>query len=482
MDDHELLRAYVQGRSQAAFREIVDRHLGMVYSAAWRMVHDAHLAEEVAQSVFATLAQKVASVTPSQSVGGWLYNTTRHLALHAVRREQRRRQREQTAATMQTQDTHSDTQRIAEFLEPAMEELEASERDVLVLRYLEDRSLRAVGQELGISEDAARMRVNRALEQLRTVLGRKGVATTTAILATAITANTSTAVPAGLAVTITNTALAGTAGATAALTQGAITGMNLFNAKSVAAMVGVAILAGTGTYVVQHREINRLRSANQDLLVQQERAKSALQAAASKAQADREELERLRSDQHDVLRLRNEVGQLRGQLEVEKQRAARQHESASKVEHSPDVGQGEYIPKDQLANLGYATPETALETITWAMMNGTYDQVIQGLSPELLANELKDTNAPAQFAAHQQVAAPLFKGFQVVAKKFLTNNMVELKCKMDADPLPGQTVQTPEFLIQPMVNVNNEWKLGGSTHDYQPSWDLGGQVQILGQQ
>src|SRR5678810_509306 len=92
--------------------------------------------------------------------------------------------------TMQTLEANADAGRIADELEPAMAELEPAERDVLVLRFLEDRSLREVGVELGISADAARMRVNRALENLRTVFGRQGVGSTSAVLASALVAST----------------------------------------------------------------------------------------------------------------------------------------------------------------------------------------------------------------------------------------------------------------------------------------------------
>src|SRR5436853_7801414 len=101
MEDRELIRAFVVDRSQDAFRRLVERHLPMVVSTAPRMVRDSHLAEEVEQNVFTMLAQKAPAIRPPQVVGGWLYNTTRHLALHAVRSEQRRREREQTAFAMQ---------------------------------------------------------------------------------------------------------------------------------------------------------------------------------------------------------------------------------------------------------------------------------------------------------------------------------------------------------------------------------------------
>src|SRR3954462_10837713 len=123
MEDRELLDQFVKRDSQSAFRALDERHLPVVYSAARRMVGDPHLAEEVAQTVFTTLAQKAASIRPPQVLGGWLYNTTRHLAMHAVRTEQRRREREQIAVTMQSHAC--DDERVTEFLEPAMEELDA---------------------------------------------------------------------------------------------------------------------------------------------------------------------------------------------------------------------------------------------------------------------------------------------------------------------------------------------------------------------
>src|SRR3954465_13906771 len=200
MEDRELLDRYVKSGSQSAFRELVGGTLPVVYSTARRMVNDAHLAEEVAQTVFTTLAQKAASIGPAQVLGGWLYNTTRNTAMHAIRSEQRRRAREEAALTMQSLETPSETPDIAQHLEPAMEELDPDDRDALVLRFLGNRGLRDVGGQLGISEAAARKRVNRALERLRGVMERRKVSVTRGILIAALTAST-IAVPSGLSAT-----------------------------------------------------------------------------------------------------------------------------------------------------------------------------------------------------------------------------------------------------------------------------------------
>jgi RNA polymerase sigma factor (sigma-70 family) len=251
MDDRKLLDEFVKARSQSAFRELVERHLPVVYSAARRMVRDSHLAEEVAQSVFTTLAQKAESIRPPQVLGGWLYNTTRHLAMHAVRTEQRRREREQTAYAMQALDLPSDDPGIVEHLEPAMAELDAEDRDALVLRFLANRGLREVGAELGVSEEAARKRVSRALERLRTVLESRGVTATGVLLATALTAST-LAVPIGLGATVATTALTGVSIQTStALAATKAIVMTTTQKTLVAGIVALAVTAGVGMYVVQ---------------------------------------------------------------------------------------------------------------------------------------------------------------------------------------------------------------------------------------
>jgi hypothetical protein len=78
--DCELLRQYARTRSEAAFAELVQRHVNLVYSAARRQVNgDAHLAQDVAQMVFTDLARKAPSLCRRDTLTGWLY-TSAHFA------------------------------------------------------------------------------------------------------------------------------------------------------------------------------------------------------------------------------------------------------------------------------------------------------------------------------------------------------------------------------------------------------------------
>src|SRR2546427_3984716 len=100
LTDQQLLRDYVGCRSEAAFAELVRRHVDFVYSAALRMVRDAHLAEDVTQGVFVALARNARQLADRPVLSGWLHRTTQNLAANAVRSDVRRRAREQEAAAM----------------------------------------------------------------------------------------------------------------------------------------------------------------------------------------------------------------------------------------------------------------------------------------------------------------------------------------------------------------------------------------------
>src|SRR5580658_5398256 len=103
-DDMRLVRAFVEHRSEPAFTALVDRHLGLVYSAAVRQMGDAHTAQEVAQTVFIQLAKKAASLGPDTVVSAWLYRTTLYTAADARKARRRRALREQEAGMQAMSD------------------------------------------------------------------------------------------------------------------------------------------------------------------------------------------------------------------------------------------------------------------------------------------------------------------------------------------------------------------------------------------
>src|ERR1043165_1470949 len=195
MNDNELLQRYAESRCEASFTELVKRYVDLVYSAALRQVGgDVHLAHDVTQSVFIDLARKAGSLSGQRVLSGWLYTSAHYAAAKVVRTEQRWRAREQEANSMREILEQSASEPSWEELRPvideAMHELNQGERDAVLLRFFEKRQLGEVGAKLGVSEDAARKRVDRALEKLRALLARRGVTSTSAALVVILGANT----------------------------------------------------------------------------------------------------------------------------------------------------------------------------------------------------------------------------------------------------------------------------------------------------
>ncbi len=215
MDDHELLREYVERQSEPAFAELVARHVDFVYATAWRVMGDSAAAQDVAQAVFIHLARKAWTVRDGRALVGWLYRATYRTALDTRRGEQRRRQRETDAMILTEQNSTSPAawEKLAPLLDEALQQLSRAEQNAVLLRYFEGKTLRETGAALGTTEDAAQMRVSRALDKMRTHFARHGITVATGALAVALSANTAKAAPAGLTTRVTGTSLAGASGA-----------------------------------------------------------------------------------------------------------------------------------------------------------------------------------------------------------------------------------------------------------------------------
>src|SRR6185312_15762181 len=210
-DDITLLRQYAEKDSEAAFAALTERHVNLVYSTALRRTGSPHAAEEITQAVFIVLAKKARSLSSKTVLSGWLYHTTRLTAANFLRGEIRRQQREQEAhmqSILNEPPADEAWTQIAPLLEDAMAKLGESDRDALVLRFFENKNLREVGAAIGTNEDAAKMRVHRALEKLRKTLEKLGVHSTTAVIAGAMSAHSIHAAPLGLAKAISTIAIA----------------------------------------------------------------------------------------------------------------------------------------------------------------------------------------------------------------------------------------------------------------------------------
>ncbi len=187
--DFERLQQFARAGNQNAFREIVRRHIDLVFATAMHKVSDAGGAEEISQNVFSVLARKAWQFAPDDSLPAWLHKTALLESKHWLRGELRRRRREEAAAelgtTMKTPHEQTAFNALVPLLDDALLSLREKDRAALLLRFYEKQSLGAVGASLGVSEDTAQKRVQSALEKLSQFFQRRGYKTATVAAATA---------------------------------------------------------------------------------------------------------------------------------------------------------------------------------------------------------------------------------------------------------------------------------------------------------
>lgn len=446
-DSQSLLAEFVHSGSDAAFRGLVTGHLDLVYSTALRLVGgDTHWAEDVAQTVFVDLARKARALPKDVRLGGWLHRDTCFVAANLLRGERRRQARERQAVEMNAlqNESEADFSLVAPMLDEAINELGEADRTAILLRFFEQHDFRSVGEALGSNEDAARMRVNRALGKLESLLKRRGVTTSATALSVALLANAVQAAPVGLAVTIsTAVTLAGAsiaASATATATQAiAMTTLQ----KTI---IGATLAAAVATGIYQARQASRLRDENQTLRQQQAPLTEQIQqlqherdAATRQLAALREDNERLNRNTPELLKLRAEVTRLR----------SLQSESATQREVSPSE-LPEWKP-DRLMNAGRFTPQNAAQTFLWAATTTNLTEMADSIVPDT-------SDPPSDEAIQSFVKNPVrYRISDYLKLKVLSQTNIsgdEVQLELYAQSAAGVGVST----AQTLRNVDGQWK------------------------
>lgn len=321
-DDAELLRQYVQAGSEDAFAELVQRHLPIVYSSALRQTDgDVELAKDICQTVFIDFGRKAGSLLGHELLIGWLFSATRFAAATVLRANRRRQIRERIAVSMHedaaTPASECRDPKLASALDAAMEELTSEDRNAVLLRFFQGKDFKDVGTALGISEDAARMRVTRAIGKLHSLLESRGVTVSAAALGSILATEAVTAVPAGLAAAISAAALAGIPLATTATaTVAKAMAMTILNKTLITATV--AVLAGVGIYEARQAanaraDVRTLQQRRVPLTGQIQQLQHERDEAKNQLAALTDEIARLKGNTGELLKLRALVTRLRGE-------------------------------------------------------------------------------------------------------------------------------------------------------------------------
>jgi RNA polymerase sigma factor (sigma-70 family) len=408
-EDAELLSRYAAEQSEAAFAELTRRHVDLVHSAALRLMNgDLHAAQDVTQQVFTEVARQAKRLARHPALVGWLYTTTRQMALRMNRTDQRRQAREQEA-NMMNQLLHDDSppvdwNRLRPVIEDAMHELDDRDRHAILLRYFQNKTLNEVGAALNLAENAARMRVDRALDKLRGKLARHGITTTAAALSAVVAANAVQAAPAGLAATISAAAVAGSAVQASTLIVATKTIVMTTLQKTIVA-AALAAAVGTGIYAVHQGaqlrgQIQSLEEQQAPMTAQIQQLQRERDAATKRAAALTEELASAKKNPAEVLKLRGEVGALRQEKAIagsqsainkitanpETRKALRDQQKMGMTALYADLAKSLSLTPDQKGQLNDLLADHVMDSID-LITQALHDKDTRGQIDQLFANQ-----------------------------------------------------------------------------------------------
>ena len=454
-EDPELLRRYAATRAEDAFAELVHRHVDLVYGAALRQVGgDVHRAQEVTQAVFTVLARKAPGLVHHTSLTGWLYTTTHFTVRGLLRAERRRIHHEQEAQMMHelSAGPSIDWERLRPVLDEAMQQLGDRDREVILARFFEGRPFADVGARSALTEDAARMRVDRALDKLRRLLERRGIASTSMALSGVLVNHAMASAPAGLAATVTGLSLAG--GAVAG--GGAAAGIGAFFAMSkIKTGIAAAVLAAIAVPTVIELRANRALGAELQRVGSVPDEVRALQRENQQLTAALGQTAGANPDLAELDRLRKRVAQMKLR--------------------PPGVADSHLKRATAWGNVGRATAEAANETFHWALFTGNVETVASLIifdddTPENREAFMAKLSAVVRerYPTPERVHAAAFFGAGANVPNTQHPNDAFQVVGIRPDDRPGQT----RVNIWYSLASGREWLAGGRWQNTPSGWAL----------
>lgn len=422
MEDRELLLDYVRHGSSRAFTALVERHVNLVYSAALRRVGgDPHRAADVTQQVFTDLASKAARLTHHPILVGWLHQSTRWAANRLCRSERRRTFHKaavaRSADLVISAERPTDWEALRPVLDTALDELRDAEREAVLLRYFSNLSYAEISARLGLGENAARMRVDRALDRLYEILKRRGITSTSIAVGIALSHQAVAAAPAGLAATLAPASLNALA-AVAASGSGVSALATFIAGKVQIALVFIVAAILTATLYQERTRIAAERQKIAQTRPQREAAQHRFDQAKLRLASEIRALQALPAgepvaalDPVDVERKRLDLVIRKGELDSGYAALFR------RVHLAPPV-------LDQLKELIVQRNQAEFDA----------QQVAKAYGEDLTPSELRQVRAEADRPIDQQIAALLGPEKMAEFNRYLTVSDLEIPREMLMDP------------------------------------------------
>jgi RNA polymerase sigma factor (sigma-70 family) len=239
--DQLLLRGYCTNGDREALRQLFHRHAEAGYRAALRLLRNETDAEDAVQEGFLHAMTRAKQYRGEGSVRSWLLALIANASRQRMRENVRRRRREHTAASLPPIEPDRTDQAVSMAVRACLDELPEKYRTPVAMRYLDEFSFADIASVLGAKEKTARSLVSRGLEQLRIMLGKRGVAISALLVGSSLSGLQVSTIPQAVAEKL-DTLCAKCAALPVSLHTTAA--LNIFIAKMTIAVAGIALTIG----------------------------------------------------------------------------------------------------------------------------------------------------------------------------------------------------------------------------------------------
>jgi RNA polymerase sigma-70 factor, ECF subfamily len=167
--DAQLVNAALNGKKDA-FAVLVNRYERPVRLLAVNILHDCHLACDVAQDAFVHAFENLTALRKADAFGPWLMKITHRCALDAIRKKSRLTPLAITAADAVFEKPNGQLDEDKQRVLAAVIKLPKAERQVIMLRYFSGHGVRDVSEIVGRSVGTVTKQLSRAHQRLRRIL------------------------------------------------------------------------------------------------------------------------------------------------------------------------------------------------------------------------------------------------------------------------------------------------------------------------
>lgn len=170
--DETLVRAYLQTREEELFDELYRRYASKIYGRCLSLLNDEVLAQDAVQEIFMKIILNLSKFGEKSKFSTWVYSITYNGCIDIIRKRKKRLLLETPEETISEDFPEEvDDQFVLEVevdrLKVILEKIDEDDKAVLLMKYLEEMSIKEMAEALSKSESAVKMKIKRAKHRFK---------------------------------------------------------------------------------------------------------------------------------------------------------------------------------------------------------------------------------------------------------------------------------------------------------------------------